>query len=125
MAKVAEEREIADEIAKVISAAPYGTTEEDEVSALSARLMSQLNHFQDDLKAALDELEQEQLDNMLAGATHAPIHNPDGPSRISGKLRTSQLMTTNLTCAFTAPPAAVKEDDEDAELRQLQAELAM
>lgn len=26
---------------------------------------------------------------------------------------------------YAAPPTAVKEDDEDAELRQLQAELAM
>jgi len=91
MAKVAEEREIANEIANVISAPPYGNTEEDE----------------EDLKAQLDELEQEQLDTVLAGASHAPIHSPSGPSKVA------------------APPAAAKEDDEDAELRQLQAELAM
>jgi len=91
MAKVAEEREIANEIANVISAPPYGNTEEDE----------------EELKAQLDELEQEQLDTQLAGASHVPIHSPSGPSRIA------------------APPTAAKEDDEDAELRQLQAELAM
>lgn len=45
MAKVAEEREIADEIAKVISAVPYGITEEDEVGTLSSTLVSRLNHF--------------------------------------------------------------------------------
>ncbi|KAF7977641.1 hypothetical protein HWV62_3056 [Athelia sp. TMB] len=91
MAKVAEEREIANEIANVISAPPYGNTEEDE----------------EELKAQLDELEQEQLDAVLMGASHAPIHSPSGPSRVA------------------APPVAAKEDDEDAELRQLQAELAM
>jgi len=91
MAKVAEEREIANEIANVISASPYGNTEEDD----------------EDLKAQLDELEQEQLDTQLAGASHVPIHNPSGPSKVA------------------SAPAEVQEDDEDAELRQLQAELAM
>ncbi|KZP32881.1 Snf7-domain-containing protein [Athelia psychrophila] len=91
MSQVAEARDIANEIANVISAVPYGNTEEDE----------------EDLKAQLDELEQEQLDTQLAGASHVPIHNPSGPSKVA------------------SPPAAVHEDDEDAELRQLQAELAM
>lgn len=77
------------------------------------------------MKAALDELEQEQLDSMLAGATHAPIHNPDGPSKIAGQFQAPKAYCYNSNYIFTAPPAAAKEEDEDAELRQLQAELAM
>lgn len=64
---------------------------------------------EDDLQAELDALEQEELDSRLAGADHVPVHTPASPVAASkGKV------------------AAVKdEDDEEAQLRQLQAELAM
>lgn len=62
----------------------------------------------DELEAELEALEHEELDGRLAGADHVPIHNPTSPTRVS------------------APAAAIAdEEDEEAQLRQLQAELAM
>ncbi|KAJ7638767.1 vacuolar-sorting protein SNF7 [Roridomyces roridus] len=57
----------------------------------------------DELKAELEALEDEVLAERLEGADHVPIHRP----------------------AVSSPPAAVTEDDEEAALRQLQAEMAM
>ncbi|KAG2146778.1 Snf7-domain-containing protein [Suillus clintonianus] len=88
MSKITEQREIANEIAEAISY-PTGT-EADE----------------DDLKAELAELEQETLDERLAGAEHVPLHIPAGARRVEER------------------PKAV-EEDEEAQLRELQAALAM
>lgn len=89
MSKITEQREIATEIAEALSY-PTGT-EADE----------------DDLKAELAELEQETLDERLAGAEHVPLHIPAGARRVEER------------------PAVVVEDDEEAQLRELQAALAM
>jgi len=63
---------------------------------------------EDELKEQLAELEQEELDNKLMGAERAPVHAPSEPSRVA------------------APPqTAAEEDEEEAQLRALQAELAM
>lgn len=64
---------------------------------------------EDDLEAELEALEQEELDDRLKGADHVPLHTPASPTRVS------------------APQhgIAIEEDDDDAQLRQLQAELAM
>jgi len=63
---------------------------------------------EDELKEQLAELEQEELDSKLMGAERAPIHAPSEPSRVAA-----------------APQAAAEEDEEEAQLRALQAELAM
>ncbi|TXT09041.1 hypothetical protein VHUM_02515 [Vanrija humicola] len=65
---------------------------------------------EDELEAELEALEQEELDDRLKGADHVPIHTPASPVGASRE-RTHA--------------AAVDEDDEEEQLRQLQAELAM
>lgn len=89
MSKITEQREIANEIAEAISY-PTGT-EADE----------------DELKAELAELEQETLDERLAGAERVPLHIPAGARRVEEQ------------------PNVAVEDDEEAQLRELQAALAM
>lgn len=59
-----------------------------------------------ELKDELEELEQEQLNERLRGADHVPIHQP--PTKVTED-----------------PQRTAVEDDEEAQLRQLQAELAM
>ncbi|GMK55368.1 hypothetical protein CspeluHIS016_0204240 [Cutaneotrichosporon spelunceum] len=62
---------------------------------------------EDDLQAELEALEQEVLDSRLAGADHVPVHTPASPVAVD-----------------KAKTAAKEEDDEEAQLRQLRAELA-
>ena len=69
---------------------------------------------EDELKNELDELEQDELNQRLSGAEAAPAHVP--PSGTSAS-------TTDPASALRNNNAA--EADEDAELRALQAELAM
>lgn len=63
---------------------------------------------QDELKAELEELEQDGLNERLMGADHAPVHAPAaaGASRVEVRHPTA-------------------EEAEDAELKELQAALAM
>ncbi|KAJ7179943.1 vacuolar-sorting protein SNF7 [Mycena crocata] len=61
----------------------------------------------EELQAELSALEDEALTDRLMGADHVPIHMPEGATRVESR------------------PAAVTEDDEEAALRQLQAEMAM
>jgi charged multivesicular body protein 4 len=61
----------------------------------------------DALKDELDELEQDELNTRLSGADHVPVHLPPGSRSPAAK----------------APVAA--EDDEEAQLKELQAQLAM
>jgi charged multivesicular body protein 4 len=76
--------------------------------ALSNPLYGNADIDEEELKAELAELEQDTLNERLMGADHVPIHHPAGPSRVEE----SRL------------PTAV-EDDEEAQLRELQAALAM
>ncbi|KAH7908493.1 vacuolar-sorting protein SNF7 [Hygrophoropsis aurantiaca] len=87
MQRIQEQRDIANEIADAISGPPISELDED------------------DLKQELADLEQEQLDERLAGADHVPVHIPPGAHSV-------------------ARPIAV-EDDEETQLRELQAALAM
>lgn len=69
--------------------------------------------LQDELKNELEELEQQELNERLVGADHVPVHTPAsvvsaGPSRVEPSRQQQR-----------------QEDDEDAELRALQAEMAM
>ncbi|EPQ27625.1 uncharacterized protein PFL1_04763 [Pseudozyma flocculosa PF-1] len=68
---------------------------------------------EDELQNELEELEQDELNSRLVGADSVPLHSPaitSGPSRVSSGPERRQ---------------AAVEDDDDAELRALQAELAM
>ncbi|KAL1411338.1 ESCRT-III subunit protein snf7 [Vanrija albida] len=62
---------------------------------------------EDELEAELEALEQEELDDRLKGADHVPLHTPASP------------------VGAREHAAPVEEDDEEEQLRQLQAELAM
>jgi charged multivesicular body protein 4 len=83
---------------------------------------------QDALKEDLAALEQEVLDEKLAGASHVPVHTPAGPSRVAGTfpilphVTATQLYLCNVS---TEQRQAAAEDDEEAQLRELQAALAM
>ncbi|KAL9934088.1 hypothetical protein V8E36_007170 [Tilletia maclaganii] len=72
---------------------------------------------EDALKDELEQLEQEELNERLVGADHVPLHTPQlaGPSRTPAER----------VGANAASSRRVEEDDDDAELRALQAELAM
>jgi charged multivesicular body protein 4 len=78
----------------------------------------------------LDALEQEELDDRLAGAERVPVHTPAspvgvhaGPSREYILSLSFRGWTTRLIRSGVAQTE--DEDDEEAQLRQLQAELAM
>lgn len=89
MSKITEQREIANEIAEALSN-PTGTMEDE-----------------DELKEQLAELEQETLDERLAGAEHVPLHIPAGAHQVEERRKVAV------------------EDDEEAQLRELQAALTM
>ncbi|RXW25281.1 hypothetical protein EST38_g567 [Candolleomyces aberdarensis] len=89
MASIQEQRDIANEIADAISNPANMGLDLDE----------------DELKAELEELEQETLNERLSEADHVPVHLP--PSATKQKEKQPVL------------------DDEEAQLRELQAALAM
>lgn len=66
---------------------------------------------EDELRAELEELEQETLDAQLEGAHPVPMHSPG-----------AKTPAMRLPSAPTSKTA--EEEDEDAELRELQAALA-
>lgn len=66
---------------------------------------------EDELKAELEELEQETLDAQLEGAHPVPMHSP-GSKTPAARLPSVPASRTQ------------EEEDEDAELRELQAALA-
>ncbi|CCM04062.1 uncharacterized protein FIBRA_06221 [Fibroporia radiculosa] len=76
--------------------------------AISANTYSGVEIDEDSLRAELADLEQDELNERLMGADHVPVHQPPGATRI----------------ADSRQPIAV-EDDEDAQLRELQAALTM
>ncbi|KAI9069241.1 Snf7-domain-containing protein [Trametes sanguinea] len=73
-----------------------------EVSNAIATNVVDVEIDEDELKQELAELEQDELNDRLMGADHVPVHHPAGPSRIEDM-----------------------EDDEEAQLKELQAALAM
>ncbi|KIP07697.1 hypothetical protein PHLGIDRAFT_70544 [Phlebiopsis gigantea 11061_1 CR5-6] len=78
-----------------------------EVSeAISSTTYTGVDIDEDELKQELADLEQEELDTRLAGADHVPVHHP------AGKIATKPIQTA-------------EEDDEETQLRELQAALAM
>ncbi|KAJ3506040.1 hypothetical protein NLJ89_g7091 [Agrocybe chaxingu] len=93
MNAVNEQRELANEVAEALANPIYGGAELDD----------------DELKAELEELQEEALNERLSSADHVPVHLPPGATKVDDKTRT---------------PAAV-EDDEEAQLKELQAAMAM
>jgi charged multivesicular body protein 4 len=84
--------------------------------------------MKESLKAELEELEQDQLNERLSGADHVPIHLPAG-ARVEGvcfipQHRSSLPDILPCPATETRQPVAV-EDDEDVQLKELQAALAM
>jgi len=72
----------------------------------------------------LEELEQETLNERLAEADHVPIHVPSGAQKTTVGTCCDYRTGAQLMCCNIAPKAVV-EDDEEAQLRELQASLAM
>lgn len=72
----------------------------------------------DELREELEQLEQEELDNKLVGVDVPSQRMPTAPER-----RTSSISIT----AYTLEPVqkSKEEEDEEAELRALQAEMAI
>jgi charged multivesicular body protein 4 len=80
---------------------------------------------QDQLRDELAELEQVELNEQLMKADHVPVHIPPGASRVD-EGESSFLYSFHILMIATATRRPeIAEDDEDAQLRQLQAELAM
>ncbi|KAF8639463.1 hypothetical protein AX16_010316 [Volvariella volvacea WC 439] len=92
MSVVQEQREIANEIAEALSNPVYSGAQLDE----------------DELKAELDELEQEELNLRLNEADHVPVTLPPGATKTEARKTTTAV-----------------EDDDEAQLKELQASLAM
>ena len=67
-------------------------------------------------------MEQDQLNERLSGAEHAPVHLPAG-TRVEGACYTVSLIHGPYLTSVETPVAV--EDDEEAQLRELQAALAM
>jgi charged multivesicular body protein 4 len=78
--------------------------------------------LQDELQKELADLEQDELNERLAGADHVPVHTPAGAVREPGVYR-HKLWIYEMIDMVTARKARVEEDDEEAQLRALQAEL--
>lgn len=57
------------------------------------------------------------------GADHVPIHNPGGPSRIEERELLPSLISFKTTTDLSIAQAV--EDDEEAQLKELQASMAM
>lgn len=128
MASVNEQRELANEIGETIANPIYGDANVDEVcfDFLRPVLCNPISFTQDDLKLELEELEQEELNNRLSEADHAPVHLPPG-----ARVEESEFLVfygcvadLNVVSISERTPVAT-EDDEEAQLRELQAALAM
>lgn len=70
----------------------------------------------------MEELEQEELNDRLMGADHVPIHQP---AQKAAEREYYMLVKRISSADETTARQQVAEADEDAELRELQAALAM
>ncbi|KAG6817445.1 hypothetical protein H0H87_008613 [Tephrocybe sp. NHM501043] len=76
-----------------------------EIATSLANPIGQDTMDEEELAEALEDLVQEELDDRLSQAKRAPVHIPAG--------------------TIAQQPATVEEDDEEAQLKELQAALAM
>ena len=82
--------------------------------------------MQEELKRELADLEQDELNERLAGADHVPVHHPAGPSRVQESAYNCHVCgTVTDTRDMSTGRQIEEEDDEDVQLRELQAALAM
>lgn len=78
----------------------------------------------------LEALQQEELDNKMLGTGAVPADKiqrlPTAPEggELDDKLRTKHVLT-NVTVTAGKAPVHADEEDEEEELRKLQAEMAM
>lgn len=80
-----------------------------------------------ELTAELEELEQEELNKRLEGASSVPLHAPQPvtPGTFLAASHLMYLMSHALRGTAKTPAQAIEEDEEERELRELQAQLAM
>ena len=110
MDSIREQMDLQEEISNAISNPMIGQAQDD-----------------DELAEELAALEQEKLDDMLMGADRVPVHNPAGAtSKVTGKSCHGQCLITtgaNEWCFIESKQS--EEDEEERQLRELQAALAM
>jgi charged multivesicular body protein 4A/B len=134
MAAVNEQRDLANDIADLISNPMYNDAGLDEVriAPLSSTpfiifCLNLIHPSQDTLREELAELEQSELNERLMG-DHVPVHTPPGaiPAK-TGETRLSGYHKPFVTSVyfFVVAPHRTEEEDEEEQLKQLQAELAM
>jgi charged multivesicular body protein 4 len=81
---------------------------------------------QDAIQNELEELEQETLNERLAEADHVPVHMPPVADKpLTSEFSNECMWTFEMTLNAARQPVTVAEDDEEEQLRQLQASLAM
>ena len=122
-----EQRELANEIAEAI-ANPVNL-DIDEVCSSRVYSSSIITDFflKDELKQELEDLQQDELNERLNQADHVPVHQPPTAKKEDGKF----AVVTPYSCVYMVSDEtllAVRspvEDDEEAQLKALQAELAM
>jgi len=108
MEAINAQRELANEISDAISNPINAGTEIDE----------------DELKQELADLESEELDKLLEGADRVPVHNPGPRVAEDGQSSHLQRLFTHSDALHRAAQRR-QEADEEAELKELQAALAM
>jgi charged multivesicular body protein 4A/B len=111
--RLREQHALGEEIANAITSAPIGEPVDE-----------------DELNEELAELEQEQLDNKMLETPSIPVSDrvhklpaaANGESKFQGLLSPSNSYTDK---CIVRGKAHVEEEDEEEELRKLQAEMAM
>ena len=84
-----------------------------------------------DLEDELDQLEQEQLDNAMIGTGPVPVSDQVHKLPTAPRTESESINQVNPLCLLTRPvatskaPVHAQEDDEEEELRKLQAEMAI
>jgi hypothetical protein len=88
MDNINEQRDVADQIGRMISDPSSLGIDMDDVRDFIVCSDEPIQELplcmQEDLKKELEELEQEDLNERLAGAEHAPVHLPPGARREQG-----------------------------------------
>ena len=77
---------------------------------------------EDELREELEAMEQEELDNKMLGAEAPPVHVPNSAE---GNCCMIELVTDTLGVTRISQPKTQVENDDEAELRALQAEMAI
>jgi charged multivesicular body protein 4 len=115
--KISEQNALSDEIVNAITSNTIGEQVDDAA-----------------LDAELAELQQEQLDEQMLSAGNVPVadavHKMPSPSRAERKCSLGNFVCcveggADIMAAISSKKVAIEEDDEEAELRKLQAEMAM